>query len=171
MELKYKNMTFIVGQLYGMDFEKCYHDMVIVYKDNGVEEQYEYVGYFWGSNIDEKTTKKYAIETIDKWLEEQQLNKTLYDLFVENESFTFTIRIDDNHYLFVENLDKYGGGNSYDYDITLLTNNILAEIMEYVDELEDYDFLCNIVDNNYFVDLNTKVSDLIEIAKHLIKGV
>ena len=89
MELKYKNMNFIVGQLFGMDFENCYHDMVIVYKDNGVEEQYEYVGYFWGSNIDKETTKEYTIETIEKWLEQKQLNKTLYDLFVEKESFVF----------------------------------------------------------------------------------
>lgn len=169
MELKYKNMNFIVGQLYGMDFEKCYHDMVIVYKDNGVEEQYEHVGYFWGSNIDEETTKKYAIETIDKWLEEQQLNKSLYDLFVEKESFIVEIKIDKTHNLFIENLSQYGFGQIDDYEITLLTNNILVEITELCD-FGEFEFLSNIKDNNYYVDLNTKVKDLVEIAKDLIKG-
>ena len=168
MELKYKNMNFIVGQLFGMDFEKSYYDMVIVYKDNGVEEQYEYVGYFWGSTINEETTKEYAIETIEKWLEQKQLNKTLYDLFVEKESFVVEIKVDEKHYLFVENLDKYGGSKSYDYDIKLLSNNILVEIMEYVDDIEEYDYLCNVEDNKYYVDLNTKVCDLIDIVENLI---
>ena len=174
MELKYKNMNFIVGQLYGMDFENCYHDMVIVYKDNGVEEQYEHVGYFWGSNIDEETTKIYAIETIEKWLEEKNnYEKTLYDLFVEQESFILEIEIDKEHRLFIENLDQFGGCKAYyeEFNKQLLTNEILVEVTEYVEEYGGYELLFNVVDNNYGVDLSTKVNDLVEIAKNLIKGV
>ena len=173
MELKYKNMNFIIGQLYGMDFENCYHDMVIVYKDNGIEEQYEYVGYFWGSNIDEETTKIYAIETIDKWLEEKNnYEKTLYDLFVAQESFILEIEIDKEHHLFIENLNQYGCCQAYEeFNKQLLTNEILVEVTEYVKENKGYEFVLNIIDNNYGVDLNTKVKDLVEIAKNLIKGV
>lgn len=98
--------------------------------------------------------------------------KNLRMLFEEEKSFYVEIRLDDKHYLFIENCDKFGGSQSEDYRPDLLTDNVLVEIMEYVnnDDLEDYEVLCNFRSEGIYTSLYTTVEYVIDEAKYIIKN-
>ena len=97
--------------------------------------------------------------------------KNLRMLFEEEKSFYVEIKLDDKHYLFIENCDKFGGSQSEDYRPDLLTDNVLIEVMEYVnnDDLEGYEVLCNFRSEGIYTSLYTTVEYVIDEAKYIIK--
>jgi hypothetical protein len=89
---------------------------------------------------------------------------TLYDLFADNNSFFADIEINKRCSLFIENLDKNGGGQVEEFDKSLLTNNLLIELQT-LNNYGEFEYETTIDELDHNITLNTTIKELRKIAR------